>query len=64
MRRAVESLTDLAAVKGFRVERGLAHGTYRLVDERSGKPLINMRRSTSFTVVDALRILRRLPDSH
>ena len=33
MRPAVETLTDVADVKGFRVERGVAHGTYRLVDE-------------------------------
>ena len=62
MRRAVENLADLAEVKGFRVERGLAHGTYRLIDKQSGKPLFNVRRSTSFSVVDALRVLRRLPD--
>ena len=30
----------------------------------SNKPLLNRRGSTSFTVVDALRVLRRLPDRH
>jgi hypothetical protein len=63
MRQAVKTLMDLAAAKGFRIERGVAFGTYRLVEERSNRALVNMRRSTSFSIIDGLRVLRRLPDT-
>jgi hypothetical protein len=56
-RDKLAKLRTLAGDKGYRLERGVTRDTWILTDERTGKPVINARGRTAFSVKGAIKFL-------
>jgi len=54
----IAELRMLAAEKGYRLERAVLGGCWRLMDDVSGKPATNESGAAAFTVAQAIRFLR------
>ena len=59
-RNEIARLRGLCGEKGFRLERALMKDRWRLIDEKTGKPALNVRGSTAFDIKAAIAFLNRL----
>jgi hypothetical protein len=51
-------LRALAAQKGYRLDRAITRGRWRLIDEVTGDTAADETGSATFTVAEAIRFLR------
>ena len=50
-------LRGLAGEKGYRLERAMMNNRWRLIDDTTERPAVNLHGSTAFTMGDAIKFL-------